>query len=372
MSEPILSIGIPTWNRAEFLEKMLRSVSSQAERFHCANKVEIVVSDNASSDDTPAVVERARTQTAVAIRYNRNEENVGTVRNIFKTAELASGRYWMFYGDDDLVVEGALPKLIDLMERRGDVVAFIFNNITIVGERSTFLPAFERLSAEEAARRYFHYMGNAGVFALRTDAAHDALRTWGNQMRSWWPQTELLFAGAALAGGREPLAVASIDATDSPNHEKNVAYTSWYIWETMLHSLYVAARELKPIAGPAVYEAARDHLFAPRRVVSLAGSVLLYTTLFDRPAELQRTRRESFQALFETDFRTFFPMFLVWAIAALPRFVRLPLLWTGVALRWPHQIRRRIRWIHEKQAKYHEKRARVEAGKTRIYTPADL
>ena len=78
------------------------------------------------------------------------------------------------------------------------------------------------------------------------------------------------------------------------------------------------------------------------------------------------------QLLFESDARTLGPMLLLWLIAALPRFVRLPLLWFGVIVRWPHQIPSRVRWIREKQETYRAKRARAGAGETRVYTPADL
>jgi glycosyltransferase involved in cell wall biosynthesis len=368
----VLTIGIPTWNRARSLERMMRSVTDQAERLGCARAVEIVVSDNASSDDTFAVVQKIKSSSAVAVRYHRNAENIGTVRNIFKTVELAAGDFWMFYGDDDLVVDGALPTIIALMEQNADVTAFLFHNVTIVCDGSRLLPEFARLTLVEAARSYFHYMGNAGVFALRTDAARAALQRWGATMHTWWPQTQLLFAAAAQSDSRSPLAAAAIDATLSPNHERNVVYTSWYIWETMLHSLYVAARELKPIVGAAVYHAACKHLFERRRLASLAGSLMLHSTFFDRPDERARTRHETWRALTDADTHAFVPFLLMASLASLPHWLSLPVFWMGVFVRWPFQLRSRIRWIREKRAKYSEKRNTAGTGEARLYTPADL
>ena len=50
--EIILTIAIPTYNRAIFLERSLKSIISQA----CPN-IEIIVSDNASTDNTAKIVE---------------------------------------------------------------------------------------------------------------------------------------------------------------------------------------------------------------------------------------------------------------------------------------------------------------------------
>jgi len=71
--KPLLSICIPTYNRAEYLDKCLASIVSQKE-FRGGN-VEIVISDNASTDNTEDVVNRYQEQYD-NIFYSRNLENV--------------------------------------------------------------------------------------------------------------------------------------------------------------------------------------------------------------------------------------------------------------------------------------------------------
>ena len=73
MPSPILSICIPTYNRAQYLEVSLDALIVELQDF--SDQVEIVVSDNASTDTTREIVERAKMRFA-HISYSRNEENL--------------------------------------------------------------------------------------------------------------------------------------------------------------------------------------------------------------------------------------------------------------------------------------------------------
>lgn len=72
MDKPLLSICIPTYNRASYLEQCLEAIVKQ-ECFD--NRVEVVVSDNCSTDDTQRVGMQYQEKYA-NIHYFRNKENV--------------------------------------------------------------------------------------------------------------------------------------------------------------------------------------------------------------------------------------------------------------------------------------------------------
>jgi abequosyltransferase len=76
--------------------------------------VEICVSDNASKDDTQAVI--SRYQTSHPIVYYRWPENMGADRNFLKCVEIASGDYCWLMGSDDYVEPGAIRYLIDFLQ----------------------------------------------------------------------------------------------------------------------------------------------------------------------------------------------------------------------------------------------------------------
>lgn len=115
--QPLLSICIPTWNRAKLLSKSLNSFREQLTSMD-SSEIEIFVSDNASDDDTPQVV-RSFIDQGLPITYNRNPENVGAARNFIKCMQWASGKYIWLLGDDDLLNDGAISYILELI-RNGD------------------------------------------------------------------------------------------------------------------------------------------------------------------------------------------------------------------------------------------------------------
>lgn len=109
--QPLLSICIPTWNRAKFLRLSFDSFLEQV----CGidrQEIELFVSDNCSDDETPLVVEEF-IKKGLPITYNRNEENIGAAGNFVKCMQWASGKYIYLLGDDDILEDGALIYLLN-------------------------------------------------------------------------------------------------------------------------------------------------------------------------------------------------------------------------------------------------------------------
>ena len=113
----LLSICIPTFNRAGYLKKLLANLLSQAAELDDPSQVEVVVSDNASDDATAGVLKEFEREGLVA---ETNAENIGGAANLYKAIRMASGEYCWLMGDDDHIVPGALRKLIKIIaENRG-------------------------------------------------------------------------------------------------------------------------------------------------------------------------------------------------------------------------------------------------------------
>jgi glycosyltransferase involved in cell wall biosynthesis len=113
--KPLLSISIPTYNRSKYLGDTLKQLHS--ELADCKRgEVELIVSDNASPDETESVVKGFK-EVGLALRYVRNNQNIGSDANIAQCFNLAKGNYVLILGDDDLFVDGGLSDLLD--ELRG-------------------------------------------------------------------------------------------------------------------------------------------------------------------------------------------------------------------------------------------------------------
>jgi glycosyltransferase involved in cell wall biosynthesis len=108
-TKPLLTIAIPTYNRARNLRELLSLLFDQ---LATEPRVELIVSDNASPDETPAVIEEFR-QLGHSFRYIRNETNTGPDGNILQCFEQARGKYVWIFGDDDILGPGAIGIVTD-------------------------------------------------------------------------------------------------------------------------------------------------------------------------------------------------------------------------------------------------------------------
>lgn len=95
MTLPKVTIGIPTYNRAARLEKAVRSALAQ----DYAN-IEVLISDNASSDGTQALCESLAALDP-RIRYLWQQRNCGPTANFERTLTEAKGEMFMWLADDD-------------------------------------------------------------------------------------------------------------------------------------------------------------------------------------------------------------------------------------------------------------------------------
>lgn len=114
---PLLSISIPTWNRAKFLAISLESFLNQMKGIN-PEDVELFVSDNCSDDSTAEVV-KGYIDKGLPINYSKNEENIGASRNFLRCMQRASGKYILLLGDDDVLNLGtdSIPQVCFFYEK---------------------------------------------------------------------------------------------------------------------------------------------------------------------------------------------------------------------------------------------------------------
>lgn len=117
---PLISIGIPTYNRPENLHRTLVEISRQT-----YTNLEIIVSDNASPTSQTEIVVREIMRNDSRIKYFKQLENNGPVFNFQFVLEQASGDYFMWVADDDWRKENFIEELYTKISlNKSAVVAF--------------------------------------------------------------------------------------------------------------------------------------------------------------------------------------------------------------------------------------------------------
>ena len=112
VEQKLLSICIPTYNRAKFLKSSLLSIYDQIDDY---KDFEVIVSDNASTDNTEQVV--AEYLHKINFRYIKQSKNVGAARNYLTLVSNASSEFCWIVGDDDFILPNRIANIIYLIKK---------------------------------------------------------------------------------------------------------------------------------------------------------------------------------------------------------------------------------------------------------------
>lgn len=112
---PLISVAIPSYNYARYITTAIDSVLAQS-----YPNVEIVVTDNGSTDDTSAVV-AGRYRGDARVRFSVNQTNLGIVGNFNAALAAASGDFVQFLSADDWLLPEHLARLADVLLRHPEV-----------------------------------------------------------------------------------------------------------------------------------------------------------------------------------------------------------------------------------------------------------
>jgi glycosyltransferase involved in cell wall biosynthesis len=139
---PLVSVGLPVFNGAPYLESCLESLLAQTYRHF-----ELIISDNASTDETVRICERYATRDS-RIRFHRAERNRGAAWNHNHVRELARGTFFKWCGVDDLIAPRFLETCVDVLRRSPDAVLAYPMSVVIDETGETVARTADRLDLD--------------------------------------------------------------------------------------------------------------------------------------------------------------------------------------------------------------------------------
>ena len=128
MTTPLLSVVIPTWNRAGLVCEAVESALSQR-----IGQVEVIVVDDGSTDDTANILTR-RLGSCIHLLRLPNRRGVGAARNA--GIRIAKGELLAFLDSDDLWLPGKLDAELSVFERFPDADAVVSDSLCFVEGRA--------------------------------------------------------------------------------------------------------------------------------------------------------------------------------------------------------------------------------------------
>lgn len=168
--QPLLSICIPTYNRSKYLEDALYNIIKD-EAF--SDEIEIVISDNASTDNTQEIVQKYISQYS-NVKYFRNERNVKD-ENFILSLKRSKGKYVRLFNDTLRLKKGALSKILNIITNSSDKVPlYIYQNISYLECKSKLIRSIDDFL--ETTSFMTTWIGNMGNWRIYIDLIEEADR----------------------------------------------------------------------------------------------------------------------------------------------------------------------------------------------------
>jgi glycosyltransferase involved in cell wall biosynthesis len=165
MNSELLSVCIPTRNRAGFLRDLLAAFARQMQDDQLGPEdVVFYFSDNASDDATPEVIREFATKFPKAVCH-RNPANIGGDGNILHVRTLGQGEYIWVLGDDELLADKALVNLLQLLRQSKPGLVIAYDPAYDLRIHAPQLFADFRVYAQECIRTNVHALAQHSLIS---------------------------------------------------------------------------------------------------------------------------------------------------------------------------------------------------------------
>ena len=115
MNDPMVTVGIPSYNRPESLKKAINSVINQT-----YTNLEIIVSDNNSNGSEVEDLVKSYCEKDDRIIFNRHLRSIGSMENFKYLLKKANGEFFMWLADDDVISDNYISDIILEFKKKGD------------------------------------------------------------------------------------------------------------------------------------------------------------------------------------------------------------------------------------------------------------
>jgi len=169
MSNYKLSILIPTYNRLDLFKETLNSIIPQAQ----GKPVHIAIVDDGSTEGNyEYALELSKKY--LFIEVARHEKNLGLASAKNTLLGLAKGRYLLFFDSDDLLLQGAMDKILELIDSEIAEV-YVLNTYRQKGKKLKFKPFPENKKGLELLKAFLDGAFSEALYLIQTKHALNIL-----------------------------------------------------------------------------------------------------------------------------------------------------------------------------------------------------
>jgi len=151
MPSPLVSVGMPVFNGANYVAQAIESVLAQT-----LGDLELIICDNASTDGTEAIC-RTFAATDRRVHYVRNASNIGAGANFDRCFHLARGTYFLWAAHDDMRAPDYVARAVAALEANPQAVLCIAGIVEIAADGHVlrhYATSLDAMAAPDPARRF--------------------------------------------------------------------------------------------------------------------------------------------------------------------------------------------------------------------------
>jgi glycosyltransferase involved in cell wall biosynthesis len=210
-----ISICVPQYNRIQFLLKSLEIIAQQD-----YNNIEVVISDDHSTDDTEKRIKALIPVYRYSIKYHKNEKNLGYDANYRQSISLATGEYCIVIGNDDSIFQpDGISRLVKFLEEN-DSPEIGFSNFVEAADTSKLISRAEKTAVlgtgiETALKNYscFSFVGGL-IYKRQAFMKYNTGKHDGSIYTQMYLGTLMIANGCRLFSIAEPLILKDIESDD--------------------------------------------------------------------------------------------------------------------------------------------------------------
>ncbi|PWU00005.1 MAG: hypothetical protein C5B52_09535 [Bacteroidetes bacterium] len=224
-----ISICIPQYNRIHFLLQALAIIEEQT-----YSNIEVVVSDDCSSDDTPEEIGRLKSIYKYPIVYHRNSRNLGYDANYRQSVALATGEYCIVIGNDDSIFgKDSIHNLVEFIKENqypeigfANFVEAKNTGVTIHRARTTEVLG----SGPDVAMNYYSCFSFVGGLIYKKSAfdQYNTSKHDGSIYAQVYLGCLMIASGCRLFSIKEPIVIKDLEVKEEERKSyKDVIARKW-------------------------------------------------------------------------------------------------------------------------------------------------
>lgn len=192
-----LTICVPTYGRAALLQQLLESIAREVVDRH--SDVDVVVSDDASPDNTAAAARSKAIELGLPVTVLEQPTNIGFERNFLAVVDAAPGQYVWLMGDDDALEIGAVSAVLSALDRFPTVAGLTLgagdydSNLGVKTAQGILPPDGLLSGSNEVFVALGDFVGFMSTLVMRRDLWQEAVQRIGEHaLIPAYPQVQIM------------------------------------------------------------------------------------------------------------------------------------------------------------------------------------